>query len=224
MSETFDGSSNGFKNGTFSDVSDGTSKKKELLTKTQKRRYRKKRSMQRKIMLKKDQYMEKETIHKEINDDTKTDAQRAAIQEDEKKKEMIKNFTSNKNFLLEYGEYGFLKATFISALRTHSIVVELDLNNKQALINTMNIPPFAPGELCVLLKNLVAKLKKMTIAHIVQQVMKKEWLSILKPLNIFKFINENVKDDLVTVMCPVDKFPEVVMKALDFKEFKQKRI
>jgi hypothetical protein len=109
--------------------------------------------------------------------------------------------------------------TFYSSLKNHFIKVEMDISRKEILINTLNISTHSPSELALMLKHIVFELKNKDIEFVIQQVTKSDWETILKPLNIFTYINENTKYDYISIKCPIDKFPEAVMKGLGFRDF-----
>jgi hypothetical protein len=131
--------------------------------------------------------------------------------------EDIKN-DSDKGYFIDKSEHGYLTATFTSSLKSHSITVEIDISQKQILINTMNIQHHSPVELTLMLKKLVIEMKKLNIMFVVQQVTKDDWLTILRPQRFFSFVTENKQHDFITVQCPIDKFPEAVIHGLGFTE------
>lgn len=137
--------------------------------------------------------------------------------------EMLNEISENTGIKLEIGQYGYLQATFYSISKIHSIVVEIDLERHEVLINTMNIKSEAPTELVILLKKMVFELKKLNIAYVVQQVTRVDWITIIKPFGLFKFINENKEKDFVTIRCNIDRFPEAVMKALGFNDINNQK-
>ena len=118
--------------------------------------------------------------------------------------------------MIETSEYGYMLITFVSSLKTHSIKIEVDLSEKEILIYTMNIQPKSPGELVLMLKKIVVEMKKLNILYVVQQVTPNDWFQIIKPLNIFRFVNENKQCGFITIKCYIDRFPEAVMSALGF--------
>jgi len=118
--------------------------------------------------------------------------------------------------MLETSEHGYMMITFTSSLKTHSIKVEVDLSEKEILINTMNVQPKSPGELVLMLKKMVFEMKKLNILHVVQQVTSDDWYHIIKPQNIFHFVNENKQYGFITIKCTIERFPEAVMSALGF--------
>jgi hypothetical protein len=104
--------------------------------------------------------------------------------------------------------------TFNSILKNHSIIVELDMKRKQALINTMNIgDPSTITEFAVLLKKMSSYLKETNnITTIVQQISKDDWINIIEPLKKFELIEDN--NEFITAICPIYNFPETVLKAI----------
>jgi hypothetical protein len=120
--------------------------------------------------------------------------------------------------MIETSEYGYMMITFTSSLKTHSIKFEVDLSEKEILINTMNIQPKSPGELVLMLKKVIFEMKKINILYVIQQVTPDDWVHIIKPQNIFKFVNENKQYGYITIKCYIDRFPEAVMKALGFDD------
>lgn len=127
--------------------------------------------------------------------------------------------TNNANgYFLEKSEHGYLMATFTSSLKSHSIKVEIDISQKEILVNTLNIQHHSPTELTLMLKKMVHEMKKLNIMYVVQQVTKSDWISILRPQNYFFFVNENKKDGYITIKCPIDTFPEAVLRALGFSD------
>lgn len=108
--------------------------------------------------------------------------------------------------------------TFYSPLKNHSIIIEYDLLRQEILINTLNIALHSPSELAIMLKNVVLEMKKKDILFVIQQVTKSDWLTILDPLKIFTFVNENTEFNFITIKCSIDRFPEATMKGLGFTD------
>lgn len=127
-----------------------------------------------------------------------------------------KNSVDNDNYNDNCNDHDNIELTFTSEMKTHSIIVELDMITKEALINDMQIQYSSPVELALLLKKMITELKKINIHFIIQQVTESDWLQILKPLNIFIFVNKNKTYGFLNIKCPIDDFPEAVMKALGF--------
>jgi hypothetical protein len=117
---------------------------------------------------------------------------------------------------MQMSEYGYPMITFTSGLKNHIITVELDVGRKQALINNMDIGNCAPVELTLLLKKIDVELKKIGITTIVQQVTPSDWENVLNPLKLFRLVNYNSTNNFMTIICPIDRFPEAVMKSLGF--------
>lgn len=117
--------------------------------------------------------------------------------------------------IFDKSEHGYLMATYTSSLKSHIIKIEIDISEKQILINEMNIRPEAPTELAILLKHIIEEMKKLNILYVIQQVTKSDWDDILEKQGFFSFVNIN-KDGYYIVKCPADKFPEAVMYALGF--------
>jgi hypothetical protein len=111
-------------------------------------------------------------------------------------------------------DYGFPMVTYHSALKNHSITLELDIGNRQALINDLDIQFSFPGELTLLLKKVEYELKKIHITTILQHVMFDDWIKILRPQNIFELQYHNKEQGFAKVMCRTDKFAEAIMKGL----------
>lgn len=126
-------------------------------------------------------------------------------------------------YLLETSEHGYLMATFNSSQKTHYIKVEIDLSQKQMLVNKLSIQSYAPVELTLMLKKVVTEMKKFNIAYVVQQVTKMDWIRILRPQRFFSFVNENKQHGFITVKCPIDRFPEAVIHGLGFSDITSKQ-
>jgi hypothetical protein len=129
------------------------------------------------------------------------------------------NLYSTGDYTLEMSEYNYPMAIFTSSLKNHTIKVEIDVSNREILINTMTIENHSPVELVIMLKKMVTEMKKINIAFVIQQVNKDDWFNILRDQNIFTFVNENEKYGFINIKCPIDKFPEAVMKSLGFEDF-----
>lgn len=134
----------------------------------------------------------------------------------------IQRLSKQSGYELELTDKKYLMATFTSSLKNHSIKVEIDIGRKEILINTMHIQYKSPVELAVMLKKMVIEMKKLTIAYVIQQVTKSDWINILRAQHIFVLMNENVHGFL-TVKCDIDRFPESVMCALGFNSIYTKR-
>lgn len=130
---------------------------------------------------------------------------------------------SSEGYFIEKSEHGYLMATFTSSLKSHSIKVEIDISQKEIMINTMNIQQHSPVELTLMLKKLVYEMKKLNILFVVQQVTKSDWISILRPQRFFSFVNENKQHGFITVKCPIDRFPEAVIHGLGFSDVNSRR-
>jgi len=115
---------------------------------------------------------------------------------------------------------GYIKMEFVSKLKTHSIIMEIDPLHNEALINTMNIGNHSPVELTLLLKEISQSLDKINIKYVIQQVTHDDWNYSLKSNKLFEFVNENKKYGFINVRIKLDKFPEAVMKALGFSDIK----
>ena len=111
-------------------------------------------------------------------------------------------------------DYGFPMVIYRSALKNHSITLELDISNKHALINDLDIQFSFPGELTLLLKNVEYELKKIHIIKVLQHVMFDDWINILRSQNIFELHHHNIENGFATVMCSTDQFAEAIMKGL----------
>lgn len=135
----------------------------------------------------------------------------------------VKN-TQRTDTKVKMSEYGYPMITYHSGLRNHIISVELDVGRKQALINNMDIGNCAPVELALLLKNIENELKKLAINNIVQQVTINDWQQILEPIKIYQLIHHNNIHNFVTAICPIEKFPEAVMKSLGFTDITNENI
>ncbi|VBB17820.1 hypothetical protein YASMINEVIRUS_283 [Yasminevirus sp. GU-2018] len=118
---------------------------------------------------------------------------------------------------LTMGQYGYPLMTFRSAMRSHTIVMELDVGQRQALVNTMDIKHESPTELALLLKRVETELQKVNITTIVQQVTYDDWKSILKGLKMWTIVVENKEQGFLTITCPLSKFALAVMTALGFE-------
>jgi hypothetical protein len=125
---------------------------------------------------------------------------------------------SSQGYFIEKNEHGYLTATFTSSLKSHSIKVEIDLSQKELMINSMNIQHHSPVELTLMLKKMVNDMKKLNIIFVVQQVTKSDWITILRSQRFFSFVNENKQHNFITVKCPIDKFPEAVIHGLGFSD------
>jgi len=112
-------------------------------------------------------------------------------------------------------EYGYPMVTYLSALKNHSITLELDIGNRNALINNLDIQFCFPGELTLLLKKIENELTKINITKILQQVTFNDWINLLKPQNIFELMYHH-EEGFATVMCRTDQCAEAVMKGLGF--------
>jgi len=112
--------------------------------------------------------------------------------------------------------YGLPLVMYQSVMKNHNIVLELDINNKQALISELNIQLCTPNELTLLLKKVETELQKINITEVLQYVMYNDWIDILQPDNIFTLHFHNVNDDSAIVMCSVDRCAEGIMKGLGF--------
>lgn len=119
---------------------------------------------------------------------------------------------------IEFGmsEYGYPMVTYRSALKNHSITLELDTANNEALINNLDIQYCTPNELTLLLKKVEHELKKININNVIQQVTFDDWNKFLKPHNIFELQYHNSENNVAAVKCPVDRCAEAIMKGLGF--------
>jgi hypothetical protein len=119
---------------------------------------------------------------------------------------------------------GVPQITFVSIRKSHQITVELDIPRHEVLISSMEIQHNSPVELVFLLKTMVEELKKVNIHHIIQQVTKDDWDTILRPQKIFALVNVNDRYDYLNVRCEIDRFPEAVIGCLGFDDpFKQNK-
>lgn len=112
--------------------------------------------------------------------------------------------------------YGLPLVMYQSVMKNHNIVLELDINNKQALISELNIQFCTPNELTLLLKRVENELQKINITEVLQYVMYDDWINILQSDNIFTLHFHNVNDESAIVMCSVDRCAEGIMKGLGF--------
>lgn len=113
-------------------------------------------------------------------------------------------------------EYGLPVVKYVSAMKNHSIILELDIRRQEALINNLNIQYCFPGELTLLFKKVENELNKINITKIIQEVMYDDWINFLQPQNIFSLQNHNKTHNTALVMCRTDRFAEAIMKGLGF--------
>lgn len=98
----------------------------------------------------------------------------------------------------------------------HSIKIELDIENHQALINEILISYEAPIELTLLLQYMCCELKKINITTIIQQVYESDWYTILCKIKYFKLINKNTDHNFLNIMCKLSKFPKAYMMSIGY--------
>src|SRR5205814_2164908 len=67
-------------------------------------------------------------------------------------------------------------------------------------------------------KKMEIEMKKINIGYVIQQVTKSDWDNILKAQRIFSRVNENKEYGFLNIRCPIDRFPEAIIKGLGFED------
>lgn len=107
---------------------------------------------------------------------------------------------------------------FVSSQSNHKIIVELDLTNNEALINTIHInnEACAPVELALLLKYMCNELNKINIKKIIQQIYESDWNASVKKNKLFTLVNKNEKYNFLNISCDINNFPLAFMTEMGF--------
>ena len=108
-------------------------------------------------------------------------------------------------------------AQYKSVTKSHSIVMEISINTSEALVSQMRIQPHSPVDLVLMLRNMADELYESGIVQIVQQVTPSDWETVLEPIQMFEYVNTNHTHGYVNIRCATNKFPEAVMRALDYQ-------
>ena len=116
---------------------------------------------------------------------------------------------------------GYPMIMVYSIREIHSISFELDPQRGIALLYILDIKHHSPSELTVMLRYVCELLQQSNIHQVMQQVLEQDWLTILKPVGIFKKYSEG--NGFINVVCNVNQFPEAVMKGLGFEEINTKK-